>query len=64
MAKHRPQSPTRGRWLVLQMLQPKGPHGPCRQQASNSYGGRESEGRWVGPQASDQSLTAGRQGLA
>lgn len=38
MAKHRPQSPTRGRWLVLQMLQPKGPHGPCRQQASNSYG--------------------------
>lgn len=66
MAKHRPQSPTRGRWLVLQMLQPKGPHGPCRQQASNSYGvggwvgsvGGQRAGGWAHKQVS-RSLTAG-----
>lgn len=52
MAKHRdPSSPTRGEWLVLQMLQPKG-SGPCRQQASKQLlGGGEGQ---EGPQASDQ----------
>lgn len=52
MAKHRdPSSPTRGEWLVLQMLRPKGSE-PCRQQASKQLlGGGEGQ---EGPQASDQ----------
>lgn len=57
MAKHRPQSPTRGRWLVLQMLQPKGPDGPAIAMGWVGVGSQRAGG-WAHKQVTG-SLTAG-----
>lgn len=64
MAKHRPQSPTRGDGWFYKCFSQKAHMGLADSKPAIAMGERGSEGRWVGPQASDWSLTAGRQGLA
>lgn len=62
MAKHRPQSPTRGRWLVLQMLQPKAHMGLAGSKPAIAMGwvgvGGQRAGGWAHKQVTG-SLTVG-----